>query len=353
APLFAGHFTYQDQPYSVLDLEHLVNRDALEVGGETEAGAMVASVSTAMVTDQDPGVGQLPFILVEVAGEPYALRTEDVIEMVAVGEFRLMPLSPPWVAGLIDLRGTPLVAVSTALLLGRQDPGRQAVAVIVRHGAQGQVVALLTDRAVAIDRFPLESIHPMTEAMAGVESYLISRQESIIGIIVPSKLLDQVDRDLSALIPQVEAQAQESGPTAVASQRILTLRVGTELCAIPLERITRLLASVQLLPLSEDGRGFDAMADVGDGVAPVIDLRRQMTSSSARNRERDQPPCVLTTIEGGQTGILVDQILSIEDVSIEHYESVEETALLPISHMAYVQGRIIPVLTLDRLLPAM
>ena len=102
-----------------------------------------------------------------------------------------------------------------------------------------------------------------------------------------------------------------------------------------------------------EARGFDALADVGDAVVPVIDLRRQIASAARRSGQEDQPPCVLTTIEGAISGILVDQVLSIEDVTIDRYESMEPAPRLPVSHMAYVQGRIIPVLTLDRLLPAM
>ncbi|MBK5255742.1 MAG: chemotaxis protein CheW [Vicinamibacteria bacterium] len=351
APLFAGHFTYQDQPYSVLDLDRFTSGGTLDPGGETGSVILGSGLPAQAPTDQDPGLGHQPFILVEVAGEPYVLRTEDVIEMVAVAEIRPTPHAPEWVAGLIDLRGAPAVAVSIARRLGGEEPGRQAVALIVPHGAEGQVVALLADRAVAIDRFPVEAIHSMTEARAGVESYLISPQKSIIGIIAPSKLLAEVGDELSALIPHVEAQPEERDLAPEDIQRILTLRVGEELCAIPLERITRILASVQLTPLPSEARGFDALADVGDAVVPVIDLRRQIAPSPTQPREDDQPPCVLTTIEGAISGLLVDQVLSIEDVTLERYETIEEAPVLPASHRAYVHGRSIPVLTLDRLLP--
>jgi chemotaxis signal transduction protein len=51
-------------------------------------------------------------------------------------------------------------------------------------------------------------------------------------------------------------------------------------------------------------------------------------------------------------GILVDQVLSISEVPAERFESVKDGSKLPISHVVPLEGRLISVLTIDRILPA-
>jgi chemotaxis signal transduction protein len=93
------------------------------------------------------------------------------------------------------------------------------------------------------------------------------------------------------------------------------------------------------------------MADVGDAIVPVIDLRRQQGSALQPFDTSERPPCVLTVLEGAMTGILVDQVLSIVDVPPERFEPVIEASRLPISHVLTFENQLISLLTIDRLLP--
>ena len=101
--------------------------------------------------------------------------------------------------------------------------------------------------------------------------------------------------------------------------------------------------------LADPANGFDALADVGDAVVPVVDLRRQV--ASAHGAAAAQPPCVLTMLEGSLAGILVDQVLRIEDVPVDRLESIEGVPLLPVAQVARVDSRLVSVLTVERLLP--
>jgi hypothetical protein len=65
-----------------------------------------------------------------------------------------------------------------------------------------------------------------------------------------------------------------------------------------------------------------------------------------------QPPCLLTVLEGAMAGILVDQVLSISEVPADRFEPVKDGSKLPISHVVPLEGRLISVLTIDRILPA-
>jgi chemotaxis signal transduction protein len=193
----------------------------------------------------------------------------------------------------------------------------------------------------------------MPQAMAGISGYFVLHDDQIIGLIDPKQLLSQVAPALRAAIPQKPAAAPEASRAVQLGQyqQLLSLRVGRELYAMTLDRIDRIHASVRLTPLPSDIAYFDGMADVGDAIVPVIDLRRQQGAQLQPFDTRDRPPCILIVLDGAMTGILVDQVLSIIDLLPERFEPVMEASRLPISHVVTFEGQLIGLLTIDRLLP--
>ena len=189
--------------------------------------------------------------------------------------------------------------------------------------------------------------------MAGIGGYFVLHADEIVGLIDLKQLLSQVGPALRAAIPQQTAPAPEVARSDERGQRqqLLSLRVGRELYAMTLDRIERIQASVMLTALPSNISYFDGMADVGDAIIPVIDLRRQQGTALRPFDMSERPPCILTVLEGAMTGILVDQVLSIIDIQPERLEPVREASRLPISHVVAFEGQLIALLTIDRLLP--
>jgi chemotaxis signal transduction protein len=215
-------------------------------------------------------------------------------------------------------------------------------------------VGLLVDRAVGIERVPPALIFAMPQTMAGVRGYFVLGEGDIVGVIDPPQLVAQVESSLRDAIPRRPSEATDAGAESHGRNRqLLTMRVGSNLYGVTLERIARIEASVHLTPLPDTIDYFDGMADVGDAIVPVLDLRRQQGGAAAAVDTAERPPCILTMIEGAMTGILVDQVLSILDIPPDSFEPVTEASRLPISHVVAFEDRLYSVLTLDRLLPAM
>jgi chemotaxis signal transduction protein len=131
------------------------------------------------------------------------------------------------------------------------------------------------------------------------------------------------------------------------SRRLLSVRVGRELLALPLERVERIQAAVLLTPLPQPGTGFHAMTDVGDATVPVLDLRRHIADAGTAAT----PPCTLVQIEGALAGLAVDQVLRIEDIPDSDVEDIATHPLLPVSHVARSGDNLLSVLVIDRVLP--
>jgi chemotaxis signal transduction protein len=349
--LFLSQFPHAGQTHYLLDIDRLAASEQLRVL-PPDGEVMLAEAPAPDLPEDLPTDSHIPFLLVEIGAKTYAFESSEIEELNVPGPLRVMPGAPPWILGLIDLRGKPVVALSTALLLGHPRNGGEEICLLAELDA-GLEVALFVDRALSLERFPPEQVYPMGQAMAGVNSYLVMEADHIVGVISPTKLVEQVRSELVTLIP-FNARPQAAVPTskeASQSHQMLTVRVGDELFGLTLERIERILASVRLTPLPTTAEHFDGMADVGDGVVPVIDLRTQVARTAPPSPDA-QPPCLLTMLEGAMAGILVDQVLSISEVAADRFEPVKDGSKLPISHVVPLDGKLISVLTIDRILPA-
>jgi chemotaxis signal transduction protein len=317
-----------------------------QVSAALSESIRVARPAQPAVDDVDQ---HLPLLVVEIAGESYALPTSDIIELLIPGVVRSMPAAPAWVAGMIDRRGAPLLVLSAAILLGRPSTFKSTITLVVNVPGAGEV-GIMIDRAVGIERVHRSAIHIVPRDMAGVANYFVIETEHIVGIIDPVALTGQVGDAIAALAPRepdLPTSTQIVVESVKASHKLLAVRLGRELFALPLDRVERIQASIVLTPLPQPGTGFHGMADVGDTMVPVLDLRRAIEHAGSD----PNPPCTLVQIEGALAGLVVDQVLRIEDIPDSDVEDITVNPRLPVSHVARSGEQLLSVLVLDRVLP--
>lgn len=354
-PLFNAELEHQDDVVAVLDLDLVGASEELELSATDEAVIVPDAEAQGSGADHAPREDLIALLRLEIAGGAYAVPNDAVSELHVPGAVRPMPGAPDWILGLIDLRGAPVVAVSTAALLGRPVGEAPPDTCLIAELADGFRIALFVDRAPGLERVSPRSIFAMAQTMAGVTGYFVLGDDEIVGVLDPRQLVAQVERSLRDAVPCMaigEGEVASARAAHAPNEQLLALRVGRELYGMPLDRIARIESSVTLTPLPSHLAYFDGMADVGDAIVPVIDLRRQQGESLQPFDTSTRPPCILTVLEGAMTGLLVDQVLSIFDVAPERFESVRGAAKLPISHVVSHEGQLVAVLTLDRLLPA-
>jgi chemotaxis signal transduction protein len=350
-PLFMGDILHGDVQYYVLDVDRVAESDLLQVFSPDGQVALAQAFVPSDLTSPEE-VAHTPFLLVEIGNETYAFDSSELEELHVPGALRPMLGAPEWVLGLLDLRGKPVVALSAASLLGKEASNTPSVCLLAQLDG-GVEVALFVDRALGLERISPDLIYPMAQAMSGIRSYFVRGQDKIVGVISPQSLVEQVRETLPNLIPSNPRSVADKSVEVVEQQhqQLLTVRIGSEFFGLTLDRVERILSSVQLTPLPLHIEFFDGMADVGDGVVPVIDLRKQLERAPQAALE-SLPPCILVNLDGAIAGLLVDQILNISDVPTEHFEPVKDAAKLPISQVVALNGRMVAVLTIDRLLPA-
>ncbi len=238
-PLVSARFAALDAEWSVLDYGKLTAEQPMET--ETTEGAALVGVSREETTVAPASVDSgehLPLLHIEVSGESYALPIAEIVEILVSGLIRSMPAAPAWVAGLTDRRGTPLLVVSAAALLGRPPTCELSTVLVIEMPGAGEI-GIAIDRAVGIERAHQTEIHAVTQDMPGVTRYFVLAREHIVGIIDSASLIGQVRDTVTALIPRREQPADNipAAETGKSSRKLLSVRVGRELLALPLERV--------------------------------------------------------------------------------------------------------------------
>jgi chemotaxis signal transduction protein len=351
-PLLTARFEALGTEWHVLDYARLTSEQQMHPAERANGEALIASAGDEL-EDRQPPEDQvderLPLLVVEIAGESYAMPTSDIVELLIPGVVRSMPQAPAWVAGIIDRRGVPLLVLSIAMLLGRPSTSKSTIALVVNVPDAGEV-GLMIDRAVGIERINRSAIHRVPRDMAGVTSYFVLESEHIVGIIDLLALTGQVGNAVAELTPREPSAQPEIElllDSAKNSQKQLAVRLGRELFALPVDRVERIQASIILTPLPQPGTGFHGMADVGGTTVPVLDLRRAIEHAGSD----PYPPCAVVWIEGALAGLAIDQVMRIVDVPDEHVEDIATNSRLPVSHVAHYGDQLLSVLVLDRVLP--
>src|SRR5262249_30177991 len=153
--------------HRLVDLDQLATSEDLELSGPE--GAVLLPDAAHAPPPREPAREWLPLLLLEISGERYAIPNTAVVELNVPDGMRSMPGMPAWVLGIIDVRGTPIVAVSTAALLGRAREGAPVPDVcLIAELEPGLPIALFVDRAIGLERISPSLIHPMPQPMAGV-----------------------------------------------------------------------------------------------------------------------------------------------------------------------------------------
>lgn len=364
----AQRLSARGEDWLVLDYLRLATDTRMDAEGLVEDGALVpvdpVGLADLEEKPQDAAVDRIAHLLIDIGPDRYALPTAIISEVLEPVDLRPMPAAPAWVAGLMQHQETPLLVVRADVLLSPDTPAdhglitttADSIALRIIDPATGRAFALLADRAPGLLSLSPDEIFSTDDAIAGISRYAVV-DDRILAIIEPLALVGARLEDVERLTPQGQHHglAQMPMPDVAAARaaarpgyRFLTLRIRDEFFAIDLDRVDSILSTVRLSPLPDGGNGFDGLADAGDKVVPVLDLRRRLTGQASPD---DTPPCVLLQLEGSTAGLAVDQVLRIEDVPAEDLDEVAEQSGLPVHAVARIRDRLMAVLTLDRLLP--
>jgi purine-binding chemotaxis protein CheW len=145
--------------------------------------------------------GQIEVISFEIGGQEFCIDIRAVREIRGWTPATPLPNSPPYVMGVINLRGVimPVVDLKRRLGLGETEPTQRHVIVVIQHAARA--LGLLVDGVKESFAFDASNLQPPPDVGGG------TGEERYIDAILPweGRLITRLV--VAALMPAREAEA--------------------------------------------------------------------------------------------------------------------------------------------------
>ena len=269
-------------------------------------------------------------LIFRLAGESFALRLASIAEIIRLPDLAHMPLVPPSLLGLANLRGTVLPVISLRALL--QLPGietnEQTRVVVVRGAAAVGFVVDRVDRLLALAAHQLEH----DDAGAGTTDPAMldgtvkgSEGQSTIKLLNPSRLLRGQFAQLGVSTTRTaNRSAVASGSPVAAPARalisLLSFRLGEQEYALPLDRVREIVPvpeHISTLPGPETA--VLGVITLRERLLPLVSLRALLGMAAGDGRG-PRGKVVVVSLGEGAVGVVVDatrEILRVDPGIIE------------------------------------
>jgi purine-binding chemotaxis protein CheW len=136
---------------------------------------------------------QLEVIEFHLSAEPYALPSTSVREVYPLKGLTPLPCTPPFVLGVMNVRGRilPVVDLSSLLGLTKQRLSEQSTVILMRAGELE--VGIVTDLVIGVRSLPLATIHPPLSTLTTSRArYLRGITSEGLVVLEATKLLDSI-----------------------------------------------------------------------------------------------------------------------------------------------------------------
>ena len=114
------------------------------------------------------------FATFEVAGQLFGVEVHTVQEVLSYNEYTPVPLAPPAVGGLFNLRGQVIAAVDLRVQLGLPRQAMQGPVMNVILRGDGEPVSLLVDRIGEVVELDDEAFEGPPDTLSGPTRELVT-----------------------------------------------------------------------------------------------------------------------------------------------------------------------------------
>src|SRR5918998_2486414 len=133
-----------------------------------------------------------PFILFELAGTTYGVRSRSVQQMEMIEHITPVPNATPAVEGVVLARGQVIPALSLRARFGFEKIPYDLRARLVVVSSGGRTIGLIADTAREFVRIPAAAIEPPPEAITGLSGKYLEGIATIDGRMILVLDLEEV-----------------------------------------------------------------------------------------------------------------------------------------------------------------
>jgi len=302
-----------------------------DVAEAPHADQPAANPSAADAADAEIGdVHQ--FVIFHVADEMFAMPLSDVREIIRMPDVVRVPLSPPALEGLANLRGTVLPVIQLRRIFGMEPvEHNDATRVVVLD--QGQPVGLVVDRMANVVTVDGENIEPASSIEGTVHTDMMTGMiktndgKSMVMILDAGKV---VAREFSGIRHAVDRHAAgaEDGSDDVRRDRrteiadesqLVSFEVAGQEYALPIERVQEIVQIPgQITEVPNTPSHVLGVMTLRNRLLPLVSLRA-MFGLPARELTDSNKILVVSLGEGAaalSVGVMMDSVREV--LRVEH-----------------------------------
>lgn len=344
--LVSGEFMLNERMVLLLDEQSLDMRNMDPTGVPEGGGGLIGfDLNDTRIEEAKQGSTDMATVTVEDCGETYALHMTHVQEIVEIGQLTQLPGASSEVLGLMQLRGQALLIVSLGGLLSRPNTNTAKFVLVLK--VQGLQLGVGVSAILGIERYAREAVQAVAGAQdAQLEGYLngaATREGHMTGLLSMTGLLPPlaIAHYQRFLTQQTTFMLHNNHLAASAIRRMLSFRLGSERCALPLALVDRVEEYSESVDLPEGDNSLSGVIQIKGEIAPVIDLRRMLgvqpleTSSYVVVRVDDEP-----------WALIVDRIERVIDIEESNITPVRNQQNDYLNEVGKLDGELISLITL-------
>jgi purine-binding chemotaxis protein CheW len=156
-----------------------------------------------------------PFILFELAGTTYGIRSQSVQQVELVEHITPVPNAPAAVEGVIFSRGQVVPAINLRARFGFEKRAHDLRTRLIVINAQQRVIGLIVDSAREFIAIPVETIQPPNDAISGMKGKYLEGiamlGERLILILSVAEVIDLAETLLPANVEGIVKEELRHG----------------------------------------------------------------------------------------------------------------------------------------------
>ena len=144
------------------------------------------------VSADDKNEDDLQIVTFKVGEEEFSVSILKVQEIIRMSEITKVPNSPPFVEGVINLRGKVIPVIDSRKRFGLPDVERTEASRIIVVDSGGKIVGLIVDSVTEVLRLSQSTVEPPPDIVGGVEADYIEGVGKLDNRLVILLNLDKV-----------------------------------------------------------------------------------------------------------------------------------------------------------------
>jgi purine-binding chemotaxis protein CheW len=316
----------------LLDASALLQRDFIAKPRKSAAlqKSTLTATSTAQIKDKSDA-DQVAFVSFEVAGQDYALPLSRVVAIAAIpDEITEVPRADDAIVGMAEIKSELVPLVSLRALLGLPNDGFDtADAQVALVQLAGKSVGLIADSMKSILRVGPDSLDAVPSVLtrgtgeASIQAICRLDGGRLVSILAVERLFDaETTQRLMAASPS--GGATMASPDAGESQeQFVVFQLGRERYGLPIGLVDEVVRRPDHLARVPRAPAFvDGIMNLRGKMIPVIDQRLRFSMEGSTDRRTSR--IIVLTIDGLQTGIVVDRVSEILSIAAAELKPAPE-----------------------------